>query len=1052
MKFGCPHCVQSLEIDDEWSGHAVDCPCCGQALTVPVLEVAMAAAAMPERASSPRIPVQSHSPGAREQRPVHGRSVRSKPPRRGGGGKFLLAILFLAGAAFVYAMVHFNESPQQVWKRLVDFVETLGSQPPVPASTPESLPTPTPLPPPPPTPESTPIAEETPAPPPVEPLAWLLEHKDRMPKEVVLELPSTLWLSENGKVIGSVTLPAGTNAQLTGCSSQMVDVRVGMRAGQVPIDSTNLRALAKGEQEKEASVLHPFVLSTPQPPVSRAVGFPAPRFVHPGVPFTREDLEILKINIKREPWKSGFEAMAADGRSKLEYKMQGPFEEVKRAPNVNLYPWRSDMTAVHNLAFMWYFTGNSAYAQKARDILIAYAKTEKVFGGSEAGLDLGDHVWKYAVGADILRGTWPGWTKSDTDLVKQLFLVYWRGLGIDDQIIGPANKGTLVAAAGAGIAAFCDDRAKLEHVASLVRKSAGTGLLNTLPTGEEGETGRDGGHSYHTWACLAFTAEILWKQGIDIYSEMDNRILSNGEYYARNYFGWESPFVISSSVDAVYWKANANPGWGSALRRAMALLHGAYAVRKGIEAPYLERYRQTMPLGGGDWMYEKTSDRSTAVQPAPVEFPSTARVSSGLWDNDIGGGEPAGNSKYENGIWTVNGGGTEVWTHEADSCHFTYRQVTGDCAIIAKLDSKQTTAPNALAGIMIRSDLTPNAAHRAWLGAKPDHKLEFYQHGWRVLWSGSYREKGNRDFPESESYWMKIERLSDVISLYLSVDGASWFAASAAEYKLPSTMFIGLMVCAKEKGSARTARFSHVSMTGGNGAPVLAAPAAPRNLMASPGAKQVPLRWLSSHAATSYAVKRATSKGGPFTTVATVAGNSYTDTTVTNATTYYYVVTAVNSVGESPNSPEDAVTPRALMWNVTFGGTASANVSPETADDAFDSNTATRWFTGGNRAGAVQYDFGAGKAPVIERYPSPAPMMCRGAIPRIGSSKARTTARTGRSSTRRPASYFRSAFMKWNMRSPNPTPTAIIGSTSMQTAEPMLSRWRTLSSSRANRC
>ena len=28
-------------------------------------------------------------------------------------------------------------------------------------------------------------------------------------------------------------------------------------------------------------------------------------FVHPGVPFSREDLETLKANIKREPWKSG---------------------------------------------------------------------------------------------------------------------------------------------------------------------------------------------------------------------------------------------------------------------------------------------------------------------------------------------------------------------------------------------------------------------------------------------------------------------------------------------------------------------------------------------------------------------------------------------------------------------------------------------------------------------------------------------------------------------------------------------------------------------------
>jgi len=910
MKISCPHCTQNLEIADEWAGHALDCPNCRQAFIVP------SPPAVPMLQAAPNLSTKSLKPLAA------GRSALSRPPRRGGGGfgKFLLTLILLAGAGFGYAMMHFNESPQQVWKRLVDTMETWAN----PATAPTTA-------------STAPASELAPTTHPAPTETSAVPVEDKAP-------------------VGEPSLDAVAEK-----SAEQTP----------PADEAVPGSPAQTAQEMKAPVADTIMLTPPQQrPASRPVAFPTPRFVHPSVPFTREDLDLLKANIKREPWKSGFEALAGDSRSTLDYKMQGPFEEVKRAPNLNLRPWRDDMTAVHNLAVMWWFTGNSAYAQKARDILIAYAKTEKVFGGSEAGLDLGDYVWKYAVGADILRGTWPGWTKSDTDLVKKLFLeVYWPGLGVNDEIVGPANKGVLMAASAAGIAAFCDDRARLEHVASLVRKSAGTGLLNTLPTGEHGETGRDGGHAYHTWACLAFTAEILWKQGIDIYSEMDNRILATGEYYARNNLGLNSPFVVSGSVDAVYWQSTPNPGWAAALRRAMALLHGAYAVRKGMVAPYLERYRQAMPLkGGGDWMYEKTEDRSTATPPPPVAFPTTARVSSGLSDVDIDGAKPAGSSKYENGIWTVTGGGAEVWTHKADSCHFTYKEVRGDCAIIAKLESLDATDPDARAGVMIRSDVTATAANRAWLGAKPGHKMEFFQHGWTVLWSGSYREKGKRDFPESESYWMKIERLGNVISLYLSVDGASWFAASAAEYKLPEKMSIGLMVCSKVDGTPTTARFSHVSLTGGNGAPVLAAPAAPRNLMASPGPKQVPLRWTGSHDAVGYFVKRSQAKGGPYITIAKVAGNSYIDADVVNDTPYYYVVSAANSVGESPNSPEDAATPRALMWNVAFGGKAAATAAEDSADKAFDSNTGTRWFAGLNNVGAIRYDFGAGRAPVIERY------------------------------------------------------------------------------------
>ncbi|GJM70191.1 hypothetical protein HMSSN036_24070 [Paenibacillus macerans] len=61
--------------------------------------------------------------------------------------------------------------------------------------------------------------------------------------------------------------------------------------------------------------------------------------------------------------------------------------------------------------------------------------------------------------------------------------------------------------------------------------------------------------------------------------------------------------------------------------------------------------------------------------------------------------------------------------------------------------------------------------------------------------------------------------------------------------------------------------------------------------------------------AESYNVKRATSPGGPYIQLANVKGTSYSDTTVTNGTTYYYVVSAVNRAGESANSPEKSIKP-----------------------------------------------------------------------------------------------------------------------------------------------
>jgi len=73
------------------------------------------------------------------------------------------------------------------------------------------------------------------------------------------------------------------------------------------------------------------------------------------------------------------------------------------------------------------------------------------------------------------------------------------------------------------------------------------------------------------------------------------------------------------------------------------------------------------------------------------------------------------------------------------------------------------------------------------------------------------------------------------------------------------------------------------------------------------------LEWTANGAA-SYNVKRATSPGGPYATIANVKSSSYSDNTVANGTTYYYVISAVNQAGESSNSPEKSIKVEATKY------------------------------------------------------------------------------------------------------------------------------------------
>lgn len=89
------------------------------------------------------------------------------------------------------------------------------------------------------------------------------------------------------------------------------------------------------------------------------------------------------------------------------------------------------------------------------------------------------------------------------------------------------------------------------------------------------------------------------------------------------------------------------------------------------------------------------------------------------------------------------------------------------------------------------------------------------------------------------------------------------------------------------------------------------APAAPTNLTANASNAQVALSWTVNTGATSYNVYRGTSAGGESATaLATgISSTSYTDTGLTNGTTYYYKAVAVNTTGMSGYSNEASATP-----------------------------------------------------------------------------------------------------------------------------------------------
>jgi hypothetical protein len=107
-----------------------------------------------------------------------------------------------------------------------------------------------------------------------------------------------------------------------------------------------------------------------------------------------------------------------------------------------------------------------------------------------------------------------------------------------------------------------------------------------------------------------------------------------------------------------------------------------------------------------------------------------------------------------------------------------------------------------------------------------------------------------------------------------------------------------------------------------------APPTAPTGVSAVPGSTGITLSWSGPTESTVYRVQRALQSGGPYSTIATVVGTSWLDSSVNAGSTYFYVVSAINAGGEGPVSSEVSVTSGAaamqalLMFNESGGATA----------------------------------------------------------------------------------------------------------------------------------
>lgn len=175
---------------------------------------------------------------------------------------------------------------------------------------------------------------------------------------------------------------------------------------------------------------------------------------------------------------------------------------------------------------------------------------------------------------------------------------------------------------------------------------------------------------------------------------------------------------------------------------------------------------------------------------------------------DIGSVGAAGAHAESASYHVVKGSGGDIWG-TGDQFQFVYKPLSGDGSIIARVESMQSTAGWAKAGVMIRETLATNSKY-AIAYMSPENGTALQQRGT----TGGAASGISNITGINAPYWLKLTRNGTNITAFQSTNGTTWTNLGSTTISMANDVFIGLAVCSVNSGTLNNAVFSNVILTG----------------------------------------------------------------------------------------------------------------------------------------------------------------------------------------------------------------------------------------------
>ena len=282
--------------------------------------------------------------------------------------------------------------------------------------------------------------------------------------------------------------------------------------------------------------------------------------------------------------------------------------------------------------------------------------------------------------------------------------------------------------------------------------------------------------------------------------------------YTENGLVPGATYTVRLHFAEIYWTANGQRVFNVTVNGSAALTNFDIHAIAGANKAVVRDVAATATSAGIIVIdFTTVVDNATLAGIEVIDGDSTPPPLPGTlpapWTSqDVGIVTPSGSASAVNEVYTITGAGTDIW-NSADGFRSVTQTITGDCDLVARVNSIQNTDRWAKAGVMLRATMNADSVH-AMSVATANNGMAF-QNRTSTGANSNHIAGTNTSAPR----WVKITRRANLFSGYESADGITWLLIGQQTITMPSSINACLVVTSHLQGTPCTAVLSQVSIT-----------------------------------------------------------------------------------------------------------------------------------------------------------------------------------------------------------------------------------------------